>query len=82
MLGQLHRLSGWFFLLFLVAQVGTMTPLLSIDILHELGRPDAGISAAVGVAQQHGAPTRHPFERPRAEPARSPPDKIYRPPAT
>jgi hypothetical protein len=59
MLGQLRRLSVWFCLLSIVAQVGTTTPLLCIDILHELGRTDAGISTAVGVAQQNGQRSQH-----------------------
>jgi hypothetical protein len=116
MLGQLRRLSVWFCLSFIVAQIGAIT-LFAIDILHELGRTDAGISTTVGVAQQKDQPAQHqpgahdehdqccslhhgligtltdgslqiiqdifalPFEAPWAEPARSPPDTIYRPPA-
>jgi hypothetical protein len=117
MLGQLRRLSAWVFLLFIVAQIGTTTPLLYVDILHEFGRLDSGISTGVGVTEEHGQPTQHqrgvndehdqccslhhgligtltagstqiiqdiialPLERPRAEPARGPPNRIYRPPA-
>jgi hypothetical protein len=52
MLARLQRLGPWLFCLFLVAQIGGVTPLIYVDVLHEYGHVDAAEITAVSEANQ------------------------------
>jgi hypothetical protein len=57
MLGRLHRLGSWLFCLFLLAQIGGVTPLVYVDVVHEYAHQDATQTAAV--SQSNQAQSRH-----------------------
>jgi hypothetical protein len=52
MLGRFQRLGPWLFCLFLVAQIGGVTPLVYVDIVHEYGHVAAAEITAVSEANQ------------------------------
>jgi hypothetical protein len=52
MLARLQRLGPWLFCLFLVAQIGGVTPLVYVDVLHEYGHVDAMEITAVSEANR------------------------------
>jgi hypothetical protein len=52
MLGRLQRLSPWLLCLFLIAQIGGVTPLVYVDVLHEHGHVGATELTAVSAAEQ------------------------------
>jgi hypothetical protein len=41
MLGRFQHLGPWLFCLYLIAQIGGVTPLVYVDVLHEYGHHDA-----------------------------------------
>jgi len=52
MLGRFQHFGPWLFCLFLVAQIGGVTPLVYVDVVHEYGHVDATEIAAVPEANQ------------------------------
>ena len=52
MLGRFQRLGPWLFCLFLVAQIGGVTPLVYVDVVHEYGHVDAVEITAASEANQ------------------------------
>ena len=60
MLGRLQRLGPWLFCLFLVAQIGGVTSLVYVDVIHEYGHVEATEVATVSEAKQAQPHQHHP----------------------
>ncbi|MBV8510272.1 MAG: hypothetical protein JO289_08895 [Xanthobacteraceae bacterium] len=56
MLGPLQRLGPWLFCLFLLAQIGGVTPLVYVDVVHEYADHEATELAAAAEASQAQSP--------------------------
>jgi hypothetical protein len=56
MLARLQRLGPWLFCLFLVAQIGGVTPLVYVDVVHEYAHHDATEVAAASQSNQAQSP--------------------------
>src|SRR5262249_30447248 len=60
MLGRFHRFGPWLLSLFLIAQVGGVVPLISVDTLHEYQHSEIlVISGDLAITHTQGKPDQH-----------------------